>query len=111
MQIQGYSNASLTCIEWHKAVISQLYFQKHEQCGDIHSQQEVVVVLKELLDSLEGGEALQGDHNRPVDWVITNQVKYKNKCWVLHLGQDNPGYTYRLGGLEAEDQLCRKGSG
>ena len=31
-------------------------------------------------------------------WTIINHVKLnKNKRWILHLGQCNPGFTYRLG--------------
>lgn len=30
-------------------------------------------------------------------WVITNLVKLKSKCQILHLGRGNLGYMYRLG--------------
>ncbi|GAB0188695.1 mitochondrial enolase superfamily member 1 [Grus japonensis] len=50
------------------------------------------------VDSVEGGEALQGDLDRLENWAITNRMRFnKGKCWILHLGRGNPGYTYRLG--------------
>ena len=49
------------------------------------------------VDSLEGREALQRDLGRLESWAITNRMKFnKSKCWILHLGQGNPGYTYKL---------------
>ncbi|KAK4831727.1 hypothetical protein QYF61_018857 [Mycteria americana] len=54
--------------------------------------------LEGTVDSLEGREALQRDLDRLVRWAITNRMKLnKSKCWILHLGQDNPGYMYKLG--------------
>ncbi|GAB0179481.1 mitochondrial enolase superfamily member 1 [Grus japonensis] len=50
------------------------------------------------VDSVEGGEALQRDLDRLENWAITNRMRFnKGRCWILHLGRGNPGYTYRLG--------------
>uniref|UniRef100_A0A493TS59 Reverse transcriptase domain-containing protein n=1 Tax=Anas platyrhynchos platyrhynchos TaxID=8840 RepID=A0A493TS59_ANAPP len=50
-----------------------------------------------VVDSDEGGKALQKDLNRLESRVITNHMKFnKSKCQVLHLGRGNPGYTYSL---------------
>ena len=50
------------------------------------------------VDSLEGREALQRDLDRRESWAITSSMKFnKSKCWILHLGQGSPPYTYKLG--------------
>ncbi|GAB0179113.1 mitochondrial enolase superfamily member 1 [Grus japonensis] len=50
------------------------------------------------VDSVEGGEALQRDLDRLENWAITNRMRFnRGKCQILHLGRDNPGYTYILG--------------
>ncbi|GAB0180473.1 spindle and kinetochore-associated protein 3 [Grus japonensis] len=50
------------------------------------------------VDSVEWGEASQRDLGRLENWAITNCMRFnKGKCWILHLGRGNPGYTHRLG--------------
>ena len=49
-------------------------------------------------DSLESREALQRDLDKLEGWAVTNCMKFnKTKCHILHLGQNNPGYTCSLG--------------
>ncbi|GAB0181631.1 mitochondrial enolase superfamily member 1 [Grus japonensis] len=51
-----------------------------------------------VMELVEGGEALPRDLDRLENWAITNRMRFnKGKCWILHLGRGNPGYTYRLG--------------
>uniref|UniRef100_A0A8B9ZNN1 Reverse transcriptase domain-containing protein n=2 Tax=Anas TaxID=8835 RepID=A0A8B9ZNN1_9AVES len=65
-----------------------------------------------VVDSVESGKALQRDLDRLESWAITNRVKFnKSKCQVLHLGQDNPGYTYRLGNEMLESSPAERDLG
>ncbi|KAK4810960.1 hypothetical protein QYF61_014432 [Mycteria americana] len=64
------------------------------------------------VDSLEGREALQRDLNRLESWAITNHMKFnKSKCQVLHQGQGNPGYTYKLGDKRLESSPVERDLG
>ncbi|KAJ7395962.1 hypothetical protein BTVI_149717 [Pitangus sulphuratus] len=65
--------------------------------------------LAGAVDCLRGREALQGDLDKLEDWAITNNVKFKKgKCWILHVGWGNPGYTYRLGNEMLESSAAKR---
>lgn len=50
-----------------------------------------------VVDSVEGGKALQGDLDRSESWAIANNMKFnKSNGQALHLGWGIPGYTYKL---------------
>ena len=65
-----------------------------------------------VVDSAEGGKALQRDLDGLESWAITNHMKFnKSKCQVLHLGWGNPGYTYRLGDKTLGSSPVERGLG
>ncbi|GAB0186004.1 mitochondrial enolase superfamily member 1 [Grus japonensis] len=54
--------------------------------------------LSGAVDSLEGRDAIQSDLDRLEEWTCANHMKFnKAKCKVLHVGQGNHQYQYRLG--------------
>ncbi|KAK4824965.1 LOW QUALITY PROTEIN: hypothetical protein QYF61_021752 [Mycteria americana] len=64
------------------------------------------------VDSLKSREALQRDLDRLDSWAVTNHMKFnKSKCQILHLGQGNPGYTYKLGDKRLESSPAERDLG
>ncbi|GAB0205650.1 mitochondrial enolase superfamily member 1 [Grus japonensis] len=52
-----------------------------------------------VVDTVEGRDAIQRDHDRLERWACANYMKFnKAKYKVLHMGQHNPKHDYRLGG-------------
>ncbi|GAB0183547.1 cAMP-dependent protein kinase inhibitor alpha [Grus japonensis] len=74
--------------------------------GEMHSGIECTLSkfaddtkLCDVVDMLEGRDAIQRDLDILERWARVNCMKFnKAKCKILHMGRGNPKHSYRLGG-------------
>ncbi|GAB0178236.1 hypothetical protein GRJ2_000288900 [Grus japonensis] len=65
-----------------------------------------------VVNTLEGGDAIQRDRGRLERWARVNRMKFnKAKCKVLHMGRRNPKHNYGLGEEWIESSPEEKDSG